>query len=185
MPLTLPHYTVADLDRFPEDGNRYEVLAGMLLVTPGAGGPHQTVLSRLFVRISSYLEPRGLAYAVSPGGVPIGPNTRLEPDLLVIPTRYAWLDWNKMSERWLAVEVSGRDSRVYDRDYKQSAYVDMGVRESWRVDLRDRLIYVSRPGDPPDVPYGERLEWHPREMAAPLVLEVPALFKGYQPSNWS
>src|SRR6185295_7674303 len=121
MPLTLPHYTVEDLDRFPEDGNRYEVLAGMLLVTPGAGSHHQTVLSRLLARISIYLEPVGLAYAVSPGAVPSGPNTRLEPDLLVIPTRYVGVEWHEMSERWLAVEVSGRDSRVYDRDYKQGA----------------------------------------------------------------
>lgn len=34
MPITAPRYTVEDLDRFPDDGNRYELLDGMLLVTP-------------------------------------------------------------------------------------------------------------------------------------------------------
>ncbi|MEO8451991.1 MAG: Uma2 family endonuclease [Gemmatimonadota bacterium] len=185
MPLTLPHFTIADLDRMPEDGNRYELLAGMLLVTPEAGGLHQSILSRLSTRVANYLEPAGLAYAVSPGVVPSGPDTQLEPDLLVVPMRYFGADWRRITERWLAAEVSGVGSRVYDRDYKRDAYLDMGVREVWRLDLSDRVIYVSRPGEPADVPYGERLEWHPPEMPAPFVLEVPALFHGYQPSNWS
>jgi Uma2 family endonuclease len=185
MPLILPHYTIADLDQLPDDGNRYEVLAGMLLVTPGPGGFHQSILSRLYTNIVLYLEPVGLAYAVSPGAVPSDPDTQLEPDLLVIPIRYFGAEWREMAERWLAVEVSGRGSRVYDRDYKRNAYLDLGVREVWRVDLRDRLIYVSRPGDPPDLPHGNRLEWHPPEMPAPLVLEVPSLFEGSQPTNES
>ena len=127
MPLTLPHYTIADLDQFPEDGNRYEVLAGMLLVTPGLEVPHQTVLSRLFTKVARYLEAAGLAYAVSRGVVLSGLDTQLQPDLLVIPSRYFGFEWGDMSERWLAVEVSGRDSRVYDRDYKRNAYLDLGV----------------------------------------------------------
>ena len=34
MAITVPHYTVDDLDDFPDDGNRYELLDGVLLVTP-------------------------------------------------------------------------------------------------------------------------------------------------------
>ena len=32
--VSVPRYTVDDLDTFPEDGNRYELLDGVLLVTP-------------------------------------------------------------------------------------------------------------------------------------------------------
>ena len=32
-PLVVPSYTIDDLDRFPADGNRYELLDGVLLVT--------------------------------------------------------------------------------------------------------------------------------------------------------
>ena len=185
MPLTVPHYTIADLDRFPDDGSRYELLAGMLLVTPGPSGLHQGILSRLFAKLSAYLEPAGLAYAVSPGVVQSGPDTQLEPDLLVIPACYFGAPWPKVTERWLAVEVSGRGSRIYDRDYKGAAYLDLGVREVWRLDLRDRLIFVSRPGEPPDLPHGGQVTWHPPEMPASLTIDVPALFDGYDPSVWS
>lgn len=47
MPISVPSYTVDDLDRFPPDGNRYELLEGMLLVTPAPGLPHQVVTQRL------------------------------------------------------------------------------------------------------------------------------------------
>jgi hypothetical protein len=43
MALTVPQYTVADLELLPDDGNRYEVLAGTLLVTPSPGSAHQGV----------------------------------------------------------------------------------------------------------------------------------------------
>jgi hypothetical protein len=34
MAITVPRYTVADLERFPNDGYRYELLDGVLIVTP-------------------------------------------------------------------------------------------------------------------------------------------------------
>lgn len=34
MAISVPLYTVDDLANFPDDGNRYELLDGMLLVTP-------------------------------------------------------------------------------------------------------------------------------------------------------
>lgn len=183
MPLTVPRYTIADLDRFPEDGNRYEVLAGMLLVTPAPGTMHQIVLGRLTMELAAYLKPARLAQVVTPGVVQTGSDTQLEPDLLVIPTHYLLgISWREVTDRWLAVEVSGRDSRVYDRDYKANAYLELGVREVWRLDLRDRSIFVSRPGEPPDQPHDERLQWHPVEMPVALALDVRALFEGYHPN---
>ena len=44
MAATIPYYTVDDLDHFPHDGNRYEVLDGVLLVTPAPGNPHQLII---------------------------------------------------------------------------------------------------------------------------------------------
>ncbi len=41
MPSLLPSYTLEDLERFPDDGNRYELVEGFLLVTPAAKSPHQ------------------------------------------------------------------------------------------------------------------------------------------------
>lgn len=52
MPMVAPRYTIADLERFPDDGNRYELLGGVLLVTPMAGLPEPLTidLAAVFVR---------------------------------------------------------------------------------------------------------------------------------------
>ena len=76
-----------------------------------------------------------------PGVVTLPPLTQLEPDLLIVPPRFSpGTPWAEMSERWLAVEIVSRSSRVYDREFKRDAYLALGVREVWLVDVRDRSI---------------------------------------------
>ena len=55
MALRVPQYTVADLDLLPDDGNRYELLAGTLLVTPSPGSAHQGVAAKLSAMFASHL----------------------------------------------------------------------------------------------------------------------------------
>lgn len=179
MPVTLPTYTTSDLEAFPDDGCRYELVNGFLLVTPSPRNAHQVVVSRLQVAIGSYLGEDGPAVAVTPGVIQQPPLVHLEPDVLVYPTSFGPdASWTAMSGWWLAVEVSGRSSRRYDRDYKRNAYLALGVREVWIVDLAEKCALVSREGTPRDVRHAERLVWHPAEMPEPLVIDVPRLFRG-------
>lgn len=178
MPLAVPRFTITDLDGFPEDSNRYELLCGVLLVTPEAGPRHQMAAGRLFGALWSYLEPGGQAVIVSPGALQIGDDTQLEPDILVVPAPDPDVSsWRQITGWWLAIEVSGIPSRVYDRDFKTAAYLEAGVREVWRADLRDRTIYVSTPNGGFEVPHTDRVVWHPREMPAPLEISVPSIFR--------
>jgi len=142
MPLPLPRYTIDDLENFPDDGQRYELLQGMLIVTPQAGMPHQLVATRLATALSIYLGQ--LAYVVGPGVVQRPPDTHLEPDLLVFPPPLPKSEqWTDLAGHWLAVEVYSRSSKDYDHDYKRDAYVALGVAEVWLVDRRERSILVS------------------------------------------
>jgi Uma2 family endonuclease len=142
MALTVPRYTVSDLDLLPDDGNRYEVLAGTLLVTPSPGSAHQGVAARLSALFAPYILARRLGL-FSPGVVTLPPLTQLEPDVLVAPPRFApGTPWAEISEHWLAVEIMSRSSRVYDREFKRDAYLALGVHEVWLVDVRDRSIEV-------------------------------------------
>ena len=144
MALSVPRYTVDDLDRFPDDGNRYELLDGMLLVTPAPRAVHQIVSTRLSATLYTALGESGYAHIVGPGAITRPPGTQLQPDVLVYPARFApTLDWGKISEHWLAVEVLSRSSRIYDRNFKRDAYFALGVREVWLVDIRDRSIERS------------------------------------------
>ncbi len=180
MPLAVPRYTIADLDRWPPDGNRYELLSGVLLVTPAPGPIHQSVLGRLVAALNGYLGLDGPAFVVSPGVIQRSEHTQLEPDALVVPRRF-WGEpsWQPMSDWWLAVEVSGRGSRIYDRDFKAGAYLELGVREAWRVDLREGTVDRFAAGSPLGSRFEEAITWHPPEMGHGFRLECRELFKGW------
>jgi Uma2 family endonuclease len=74
----LRRWTRADLQDLPDDGNRYEVLDGALLVTPMASFDHQYVVSRLFGALTAYCEEHRLGRVVTPGAVVFGGN-ELQP----------------------------------------------------------------------------------------------------------
>ena len=143
MAISVPLYTVDDLEHFPNDGNRYELLDGVLLVTPQAAAVHQVVANRIQFALTAFLQKPGLAHVVGPGAVVRMPRTQLQPDILVYPARFSPMtDWRKITEHWLAVEVLSRSSRVYDREFKRDAYFALGLEQVWLVDWRDRSVEV-------------------------------------------
>lgn len=145
MALHVPLYTVDDLARFPDDGNRYELLDGMLLVTPAPAAVHQLVASRIQGELFAALSKTGHAHVVGPGAVVRKPKTQLQPDILVYSAKYApRTDWPKIKDHWLAVEVLSPSSRVYDREFKRDAYFALGVQQFWLVDWHNELVEVSR-----------------------------------------
>ncbi|MEO7363351.1 MAG: Uma2 family endonuclease, partial [Gemmatimonadaceae bacterium] len=138
MALYTPRYTVAKLDQFPDDGNRYELLSGQLFVTPSPSSGHQGVIARLAALFAQHV----LAGAVglfAPGVVRVSFDTQLEPDLLLTtPTFMPGMPWEQCHDHWLAVEVLSPSSRVYDREHKCATYLDRGVREVWLIDIDAR-----------------------------------------------
>jgi hypothetical protein len=101
--------------------------------------------------------------------------------LLVLPaTVPVAREWGLIRGFWLAVEVSGRGSRVYDRDFKAAAYLALGVAEVWRADLLNRAIEVTRPPNAVVTSVSDRLVWHPPTLVTPFSLDVPMVFAGIE-----
>ncbi len=173
----LPDYTVDMVRALPDDGNRYELVEGMLLVTPAPAPLHQIVLARMFHQISQYLMPEGLARITSPGEIEIQPQLHLEPDLLVFPALYPLkAKWTQISGWWLAVEVLSPQSKIYDRDYKLHAYLAVGVQEIWIVHTDRLVVEVSSRDGRRSAPARDKLVWAPSQMAAPLSLDLAHVF---------
>jgi Uma2 family endonuclease len=178
MSIPLPTYTVDMVRAFPDDGQRYELVEGMLLVTPAPAPDHQVVIARLVSALFSYLGDPGPAYVVSPGEIEIAPSLHLEPDVLVFPSRSRpGKKWTEIGRWWLAVEVLSPSSRYYDRDYKLEAYLRVGVPEMWLVDLDRRCFEVSGIDGRRLAPEYQTVLWHPAEMGQPLELSVEAILR--------
>jgi Uma2 family endonuclease len=135
MPDLARRYTVADVLAFPEDGNRYELIHGELLVTPAPRPRHQEVIVRFLVRLARYLEPLAAWRMVaSPADISWDDATLVQLDLFVVPAAQASDAWSTYRDLVLAVEVISPSSRRTDRVAKRRLYQEFRVGTYWIVD---------------------------------------------------
>lgn len=179
MPIVAPRYTVDDLDNFPADGQHYELLDGILLVTPAPARQHQVVVARLNALLLAALPPGGSVEVVSPGRIQAGRTLRLEPDILVYPApRRRDAQWTDITSWLLAVEVLSPSTRIYDSDWKRQAYQALRVGQVWLVDPDARRISSWIGPDPVPRVFTGRMTWHPEHHHGIKVeLDIASLFE--------
>lgn len=157
-------WTVERVRALPDDGNRYEVIDGVLLVTPSPSYDHQAAATLLRDEIMRALgpEPRCFAFA-APVDIEYGPRTMVEPDVSVVPLVNGRRprDWHGVGELWLAVEILSRSTKKRDRTIKRDLYLREHVGEYWIVDLGARLIERWRPGNEQPEVVRDVLWWTP------------------------
>lgn len=177
MPIPIRRYTVDEIESWPEDGNRYELLDGILLVTPSPGAPHQLVATRITVALAGLVAGWPDVMVASPGVIIVRPKVELQPDVLVFRKPRGETRWENFTEHLLAVGIQSPSTKVYDREYKRPAYLSLGVHEVWRVDLDREIVFVSRQGGPIDEPHADELRWEPPGLGRSFTLDVRSLFR--------
>jgi Uma2 family endonuclease len=172
-------WTIEQLRALPDDGNRYEIIEGELLVTPAPAWRHQRASRELLVRLHEYLSGNQIADVISaPTDVDFGFRTVVEPDLLVVPLVEGRLprDFADAGRLLVAVEVLSPGTAARDRGIKRELYQRERVDEYWILDLDARLIERWRPADERPEIARERLVWNPEGAAEPFELDVAELF---------
>jgi len=146
MPIPARRFTVDEVEAWPDDGNRYELVDGILLVTPAPVPPHQIVATRLASALSLLVKPWPDVHVSCPGAILMRPGLKMEPDVLVFRAPVLEARWDDIHEHWLAVEVWSPSSVVYDRDIKRDAYLAVGVRRCGWSTSRVRPYWCRAPG---------------------------------------
>jgi len=170
-------WTRADLADLPDDGNRYEVLDGKLLVTPQASMPHQGIAARLMQVLFPYVARHALGTVMGPGAVIFGKN-ELQPDVLVVP-----VDFDRLPARWtsapypiLVAEVLSPSSDRRDLRDKPPAYQGLRIPDYWVIDRFERRALVWTRGEREPAIVTTELRWQPRGDVEPLVVPLATLF---------
>lgn len=132
--------TYADLESMPDDGHRYELLDGALIVTPAPRPRHQTALGALYVLLTAAC-PDDLKVFFAPIDVLLADDTALQPDLLVV-RREDVAERNIPAVPVLAVEVLSPSTRLIDLTVKKARYEQAGCPSYWVIDPDEPAVVV-------------------------------------------
>jgi Uma2 family endonuclease len=187
MPMPAPHaeWTAEMVRALPDDGQRYEVIDGELVVSPSPSLLHQVTVGLLFDLLRPYAERVGLLAVFAPADVTFSPVRQVQPDLFVVPLHDGRRPRELADIRHLtlAAEVLSPATARLDRYTKRALYQSQGVEEYWIVDLPARLVERWRPSDEEPEVLLDQVTWQPVAAHAPLRIDLRRLFReayGYQ-----
>lgn len=120
------------VNSLPEGNLRYELLDGVLMVSPAPSLRHQVAAAKLFVLLHAACPPDHIVLFAPVDWRPDG-RTSLEPDLLVV-RRDRLGEKSIIEALTIAVEVLSPSSVRIDRMLKASRYAEGGVSQFWIVD---------------------------------------------------
>lgn len=123
--------TVEDLDHIQDDGHRYELDDGLLVMFPAPTIVHQLVVHRLAQVLTEACPPDLL---VVPGaGVEVSSIQVRVPDISVSRVHDIIFDEPLTKPPALAVEVASPSTAIYDRNRKKDVYARFGIESYWIV----------------------------------------------------
>ncbi len=144
-------YTVADWEKTPDDGRRYEIINGVMWVSTAPILFHEWISQQISYAMLPQLVQTGVAFVfTAPVGVFMPGCDPVEPDLLVI--RQDDLDLLKDHRVHgvpaLLVEILSRGSVRYDTETKREAYARAGVPAYWIVRPQERDVLIHTAPEP-------------------------------------
>jgi len=143
-------WTSADLERLPDNGNRYEIVDGELFVTRAPHWNHQQVCGCIFQELNLWSQTTGLGRAAVNPGILFTDEDNVIPDVL-------WASHERLGRLLdeaghltgapeLVVEVlsPGPENERRDRKAKLKLYSTRGVHEYWIADWQSKWLEVYR-----------------------------------------
>jgi Uma2 family endonuclease len=128
------------VDEEPADGHRYELIDGVLIVSPSPVLPHQDVVGNLYLLLRAACPPH-LKVVLAPFAVALSDDTEVQPDLLVAP-REQFTRTELPGAPLLAVEVLSPSTRRIDLLLKRDRLQQAGAASYWLVDPEEPSVLV-------------------------------------------
>ncbi len=179
MSATQSRWTASAAMALPDDGNRYEVLNGELVVTPAPSWRHQAAVELLAPLLRAYVRQCGLGWVKhAPADVSFATDMLVQPDIFVVPHRDGGpkSDWSAVTELLLVIEVCSPSTAHVDRGAKRVLYQSHGIPEYWIVDVEARRIERWVPSAQSADVVADTLHWQPRDDVSALEIDLVRLF---------
>jgi Uma2 family endonuclease len=138
-------WTYKDYAAIPNDGQRYEIVDGVLFMSPAPNEWHQTAAGEIFAYLRTYVKLKELGRVyIAPFDVELDYRTVVQPDVLVVLNAHLErITFSRViGAPDLVVEISSPGTVGHDRINKQKAYASAGVPEYWIADPASRTVEV-------------------------------------------
>lgn len=142
-----PRVSYTDLQQAPDDGRRYELYDGEVLVVPAPVPRHQLAAQNVEDRLRSYQGSHGGLVFISPIDIVFSEFDVVQPDVVFFGHARSHLvepDRAIRDAPDLAVEVLSPSTTATDRGKKMQMLARYGVAEYWLVDSRLRTLEIYR-----------------------------------------
>lgn len=176
--------TIEDFESFPDDGNRYEIMGGMLSMSPSPTLKHQRIVGRIYAALQQYFDEAGTGEAfVAPLDVEFSNFDVVEPDVVVVLDSNASVkhEHRIVGAPDVVVEVISSSSAMRDRVRKAALYAMNGVQEYWLVDPENETFDLLSLHRPDYVALAQPDRVIRSQMLAGFELDLERLFRGPQP----
>jgi len=150
--------TLADYEALPDDAD-YEIIDGVLYVSPRALARHQVIANRLSTDLTIHVRATGTGEVVPDADLIVDERkTYISPDIMYFAgDRYAQVNPDEMLRIVpdLVVEVLSPSTNRYDLVTKHHLYEQLGVPHYWILDARANTVHECVLGT--DRSYTERV----------------------------
>ena len=144
------HWTSDDLELFPDDGNRYEIVDGELYVSKQPHLHHQIVCGNVFDVLKRWSDQTQSGLPIFAPGVIFTNDNDVVPDVVWISNERLTAAFQKDGKLHtspeLVIEVlsPGSVNERRDRELKLKLYSRRGAEEYWVVSWQQRRLEVYR-----------------------------------------
>src|SRR5260370_4369976 len=138
-------WTYEDYAALPDDGRRYEIVNGVILMAAALGTGHQSIGVRIAYYLFHHVYLAGIGELfTAPIDVELGPKNVYQPDLVVLLNTHLDRVAKKkiIGAPDLAVEIASPSTAAYDRLTKYEKYAQAGITEYWIVKPTRRTVEV-------------------------------------------
>jgi Uma2 family endonuclease len=177
-------WRLADLDQFPEEnGFRYEIIDGELIVTAAPARPHGVTAARLIETINQYIRDNQLDWSLMPQPINLELETdtqtvHCEPDLSLFDQPFETVLADDDLFPVVVIEIVSPGNPENDYLRKVEAYAALGIPEYWIVDPRHRVVtFLALRGEESHPRY-ERIPGDQSSLLAGLTFNTDELFAG-------
>jgi Uma2 family endonuclease len=138
-------YTYEDYLKLPDDGNRYEILNGELIMTAAPYIPHQRICGKLFIELTNFITKNNIGEVfIAPCDVFFDEKNVYQPDIIFISSenKNIIIEANIKGSPDLLIEIISPSTAYYDLFEKKEIYEKFGVKEYWIIDPQKHWIEI-------------------------------------------